>query len=119
MKAKDALFAWTPVHWNSSRSDATRGKVRIGPLLQHGDTDWTDYPVEYSHIGGAAYTAWRTCEPAKLLAMIFIEFNAMVVRDGIDPKEVHKAFLAIDEYRDAIAPDIEGANHPGDIFGGL
>jgi hypothetical protein len=52
-----------------------------------------------------AKDAWRKCEPMKLLAMIFIEFNAMVVRYGIDPQEAHKAFLAIDEYRDAIAPD--------------
>ena len=55
----------------------------------------------------------------KLLAMLFIEFNAMIVRDGIDPQEAHHAFLAIDEYREAIAPDIEGASHPEDIFGGL
>jgi hypothetical protein len=119
MKAKDALFAWTPVHWDSSRSAATCGKVRIGPLLRKGDIDWTDHPIKYSHTGGAAYTAWRTCEPTKRLAMIFIEFNAMVVRDGIDPKEAHKAFLAIDEYRDAIASDIEGASHPEDMLGGL
>jgi hypothetical protein len=41
--------------------------------------------------------------------MIFIEFNAMVVRDGINPQEAHRAFLAIDEYRTHIAPDIDGA----------
>jgi len=55
----------------------------------------------------------------RLLAMLFIEFNAMVVRDGINPQIAHKAFLAIDEYRDAIAPDIEGSSHPEDTFGGV
>jgi hypothetical protein len=50
MKAKDALFAWTPVHSDSSRFDATRGKVRIGPLLHEGDIDWTDHPVKSSMI---------------------------------------------------------------------
>jgi hypothetical protein len=109
MKAKDALFAWTPVHSDSIRFDATRGKVRIGPLLHEGDIDWTDHPVKYAFTGGASYIAWRACDPMRLLAMIFIEFNAMVVRDGIDPQLAHKAFLAIDEYRDAIAPDMEGS----------
>jgi hypothetical protein len=51
VKAKDALIVWTP----ASRSGyaATRGKVRIGPLLKEGDTDWTRYPVEYASSGGA------------------------------------------------------------------
>jgi hypothetical protein len=53
MKAKDALFAWTPMHWDSSRLDETRGKVRIGPILHKGDIDWTDHPVEYALTGGA------------------------------------------------------------------
>jgi hypothetical protein len=107
MKAKDALIAWTPVHceWR----EATRGKVRIGPLLRLGDIDWTDHPVEYSYTGGAAYTEWRKMNPAELLAMVFIEFNTMVVRDGIDPQEAHRAFLAIDEYKTHIAPDMDGA----------
>jgi hypothetical protein len=48
-------------------------------------------------------------KPAELLAMVFIEFHAMVVRDGIDPQEAHRAFLAIDEYRTHIAPDMDGA----------
>jgi hypothetical protein len=43
----------------------------------------------------------------------------MVVRDGIDPQELHRAFLETDEYRDHIAPDMEGASHSEDMFGGL
>ncbi|MEH3117107.1 MAG: hypothetical protein PGN25_05720 [Methylorubrum populi] len=43
------------------------------------------------------------------LAMLFIDFNTLVVRDGIDPKEAHRAFLVIDEYRDRISPDVPGA----------
>lgn len=41
--------------------------------------------------------------------MIFIEFNAIVVRDGIDAQDAHRAFLTIDEYRTHIAPDMSGA----------
>jgi hypothetical protein len=100
MKAKDALIAWTPAHWACPYSAQTRGKLRIGPLLRKGDQDWTDHPHEYAFTGGAAYTAWRKYEPMKLLAMLFIEFNAMTVRDGIN---------------DAIAPDMEGASKDGPL----
>ncbi|MEX1180588.1 MAG: hypothetical protein WEB63_07240 [Cucumibacter sp.] len=40
---------------------------------------------------------------------MFIEFHTLVVRDGISLDEAHGAFLAIDEYRAMIAPDIPGA----------
>ena len=41
---------------------------------------------------------------------MFILFNALVVRDRIDPKAAHAAFLEIDEYRMAISPDAPGAD---------
>lgn len=45
----------------------------------------------------------------QLLAM-FITFNTIVVRDGIDPQVAHRAFLEIDEYRQRISPDMYGAD---------
>jgi hypothetical protein len=42
--------------------------------------------------------------------MLFIEFNTIVVRDNVSVEAAHKAFLAIDEYRERISPDIEGAD---------
>jgi hypothetical protein len=44
----------------------------------------------------------------RLLGM-FILFNTITIRDGIDTTKAHKAFLAIDEYRQAISPDTPGA----------
>jgi hypothetical protein len=41
--------------------------------------------------------------------MLFIDFHTLTVRDGIDPKAAHEAFLAIDEYRQRISHDILGA----------
>jgi hypothetical protein len=41
--------------------------------------------------------------------MVFISFATLVVRDGIPPAAAHAAFLAIDEYRWALAPDVPGA----------
>ena len=50
--------------------------------------------------------------------MLFIEFNTIVVRDQIPVKAAHDAFLAIDEYRERISPDIPGAACTSDAFGG-
>jgi hypothetical protein len=50
--------------------------------------------------------------------MLFIEFHSIVVRDQVPVDAAHNAFLAIDEYRDRIAPDILGAPNAGDDFGG-
>jgi hypothetical protein len=38
------------------------------------------------------------------LAM-FVLFNTIIVRDGLDPQSVHREFLKIDEYRRCISPD--------------
>jgi hypothetical protein len=48
-------------------------------------------------------------ETDRLLGM-FILFNVLVVRDRIDPKAAHAAFLEIDEYRMAISSDAPGAD---------
>jgi hypothetical protein len=46
---------------------------------------------------------------------MFILFNTPVVRDGINPKAAHAAFLEIDEYRMAISPEIPGAVKTGRV----
>jgi len=43
------------------------------------------------------------------LLAAFILFNTVTMRDGIDVQKAHKAFLAIDEFRQTIAPDLPGA----------
>jgi hypothetical protein len=48
------------------------------------------------------------CPRTALLAM-FVLFNTVTVRDGIDVKRAHEAFLTIDEYRKTISPDAPGA----------
>jgi hypothetical protein len=49
--------------------------------------------------------------PDRQLLAMFILFNTITVRDGIDPQAAHKAFLEIDEYRRTISPDQEGADN--------
>lgn len=104
MKASQALIAYTPSTWSVG---STVGQVKIGPLLGEDDADWT---APYAYTGGAAFTATRDLPEWQQIAMLFIEFHTIVVRDGIDPQVAHAAFLAIDEYRERIAPDVPGAD---------
>jgi hypothetical protein len=53
--------------------------------------------------------ARRTMPYWQQVALMLTDFHQIVVRDGIDPQVAHKAFLEIDEYREIIAADIEGA----------
>ncbi len=104
MKAAETLIAWTPAT-QTGRYAATAGQVCTGPLIEEGQEDWTG---PFAMSGGAAYPALRSAVGAEAIALVFIEFQTMVVRDGIDPLTAHKAFLAIDEYRDACARDLPG-----------
>jgi hypothetical protein len=95
MKISEALVAWTP------------GKdCQVGPLAKEGVPAWSR---PYCMTGGAAFIHVRKAEPWKQVALMFIEFHTLVVRDGIDPAQAHKEFLKIDEYRQRISPDISGA----------
>jgi hypothetical protein len=105
MKAYEALVAWTPIRMTAN---PTCGKVGVGGLLR-GGADWTK---PFFFTGGAAYTARRTMRGMDAVAMLFVEFNTMVVRDGIDPKIAHEALLVIDEYAEHISLDTPGAREP-------
>ena len=107
MEAREALIAWTPAHL---ANDPTAGQIKIGLLLSEGDRDWT---APYASTGGAAYKERRTLPDDTSALMAFVDFHTVVVRDGIDPQVAHQAFLAIDEYRERISPDITGAEVEG------
>jgi hypothetical protein len=42
---------------------------------------------------------------AERSAMLFVDFNALVIGHGLDPITVHREFLKIDECRCMIPPD--------------
>lgn len=48
-------------------------------------------------------------KPRKRKLSVFLLFNTMVVRDGVDAQVAHDAFLKIDEYRKTIPHDQRGA----------
>jgi hypothetical protein len=103
MKQLEAMIAWTPKHWADVKPD-TAGKVVV--VRFPNEAGLSD---RYAMTGGACYAEQHRAPEWQRIAMLFIEFNTIVVRDGIDPQEAHHAFLAIDEYRLKIAPDQQGA----------
>ena len=100
MKHTEAMYAWGP------RRGRVAGKpVMVGPWPDR--SGWSD---PYLFTGGACYTALHGKSPEERKAQLFIDFHTMVVRDGVPPPDAHEAFLAIDEYRASISPDIKGAD---------
>lgn len=103
MKHTDAIIAWTPVRWAELKAE-TAGQVVVLPA-----PDAAGEAKRYMMRAGASSSALATLTEEARVARLFIDFQTLVVRDGIDPQVAHRAFLAIDEYRFRIAPDTEGA----------
>lgn len=103
MKQSDAIIAWTPARWAELRPD-TAGQVAVLPA-----PDAEGAAKCFMMRGGAGSSALQALTGEARIARLFIDFQTLVVRDGLDPQAVHRAFLAIDEYRFRIAPDTEGA----------
>lgn len=94
MKYKKSLIAWNP-----------KGDVKVVP--------WPDtgrHAHGYKMTAGACYSEVDKYTAAEVQAMVMVNFHTLVVRDGIDPQKAHHAFLAIEEYRATISPDIQGAD---------
>lgn len=103
MKASEAVIAWSPnPAFSDTRGAHTAGQVKICPRPPRSAAD----PYAYWVYAGASDE--NESELADV-AMVFIHFHTMVVRDGVDPQVAHEAMLAIDEYRERISPDISGA----------
>lgn len=103
MKQSDAIIAWTPVRWADLRPD-TAGQVAVLPF-----PDTAGAAKRFMMSSGASSSGLHALPEEARIARLFIDFQTLVVRDGLDPQAVHAAFLAIDEYRFRIAPDTEGA----------
>jgi hypothetical protein len=88
------MIAWDP--WSD--------RIAVGPWPDR--TGWSD---SYARTVGACFTSLHKMNRRERERMLFIEFNAIVVRDGVDSQVAHRAFLAIDEYRQCIPSDELGA----------
>jgi hypothetical protein len=110
MKARDAHVLWTPADYKKKllrRGDHLPGSVKVLRFLSNGDRKEAQ---RYKRDAGASFTDWRHRPSEQLKALVLAEFHALVVSDGMHPQAVHKAFLVIDEYREVISPDIDGAD---------
>ena len=103
MKLIEAIIAWTPARWAELKPD-TAGQVAVFAL-----PDVEGQAKHYMMRAGGSSSGLRTLSEDARVARLFIDFQTLVVRGGIDPQTAHRAFLAIDEYRYRIAPDTEGA----------
>jgi hypothetical protein len=106
MKYRDCIIAWTPLSWPDHN---TAGMVEVGP-----HPDRTGGSDKYAMTIGACWLARWTMPHWQQVALMLTDFHQIVVRDGIDPQVAHRAFLAIDEYRRVISPDIDGAEDGSD-----
>ena len=110
MKARDAHVLWAPADYKKKllrRGDHPPGSVKVLRFLRNGD--WKE-AQRYNRDAGASFTDWRHRPSEQLKALVLAEFHALVVSDGMHPQAAHKAFLVIDEYREGISPDIDGAD---------
>jgi hypothetical protein len=53
----------------------------------------------------------RSARGHRAQAAVLALWNAIVLRDKVDPKRAHNAFLNIDEYCDAVEPGIARPVH--------
>jgi hypothetical protein len=109
MKITEADVVWVPV--TSGQRNA--GDIRVERHM----SGWKRTPGDRWIRADAALTT-NGLSPAKMTGdlptnavfSLFVLFNTVVVRDGIDPLSAHKAMLAIDEYRQTISPDTPSAS---------
>jgi hypothetical protein len=105
------------VAWNSKRSLPGMAELRASgakgdgavEVGEHPDTTgWTD---PYDQTITCCEFGRGGLELSSKIAALFIDFHALVVRDGIDPLALHREFLKIEEYRYHIHPDIDRVDY--------
>jgi hypothetical protein len=108
MKAKNAIICWTADRASVAHGK-TRGEVTVYDhvaCLAAGQRPWRAFQSASGHCD----EEWRKASDLRRAMLMFIHFNTLTVRDGLDPQKVHGAFLKIEEYRQRIAPDVMEAD---------
>jgi hypothetical protein len=94
MKLIEAAIGWDALTANG------KTEIEVGPYPDR--TGWTS---RYDGLLGGCMPIVQELHPAEWAAMLFVDFNTLVVGHGLDPMTVHREFLKIDEYRRMIPPD--------------
>jgi hypothetical protein len=103
MKFRECMIAWTPAYDASGMA----GQIEVGPW-----PDETGWSKKYSLTAAPALHGAFEASHWQEVAQIFVNFHSAVVRDGVSLVTAHAAFLAIEEYRHSISPDIKGSEDP-------
>jgi hypothetical protein len=94
MKITEAAIGWNSV------TDKGKTEIEVGPYPDR--TGWTG---RYDGLIEGGMPIVQELNSAERSAMMFMEFNALVIGHGLDPMTVHRELLKIDEYRRMIPPD--------------
>jgi hypothetical protein len=100
MKITEADIVWVP----ASADVPNAGSIRVE---RHG-SGWRRTAGD-RWVPAASFSRVTSKDSNLQLLAMFITFNTIVVRDGIDPQAAHRALLTIDEYRQSISRDMQGA----------
>ena len=90
VSAKEAMLCWNP-------------KTDEVAIYQWPDTH--DHSHRYAFTALACYAATKDMTFEQLKALCFIEAMHLIIRDKCDPQAVHRALMAVDEYRDGLSDD--------------
>lgn len=80
------------------------GDIKVGPWPDK--IGWSD---DYMFTSGCCYLERRSAPNAWKVAMMFIDFHSIVVRDKVDSQVAHKEFCKIGEFCRRIARDLPEA----------
>lgn len=82
-----------------------------GPIVAGPHPDDTGWSNIFDYTVGACYLKAKEASDKDNIIQMLLEFHHAVVRDGVPVDEAHRAFSAIDEYRDVLAEDIAAARN--------
>ena len=97
------MHAWEAVvAWNQATKEVT--------VLSLDDyrRAWKTITLRFPSDVGATFSDRAAARGAKAVALVFIDFHTLVVRDAMPIEAVHQEFLKIDEYKRHMSPDIPG-----------
>ncbi|HWC63641.1 MAG TPA: hypothetical protein VG501_08465 [Rhizomicrobium sp.] len=97
LKLSEAIIAWSPID-AKGKFKKTAGQVRVGPLIEPTEQDWT---ADYASTGGAAFIAVRRLRGGEAKIHVLKEFVKLVTWHGIDPEIAAQALSNIEEFAGA------------------
>jgi hypothetical protein len=109
----DVPIKFAAIGWNETRPSPMeqygyeRGKIVIIPinLNREGKIDYWRR-LRLGNSTGAVFCEWGNWTNKQRLLKLYIEAWHIVCRDGLNPKDVHEAFMVIPEYRESLSGEM-------------